>query len=262
ERPVPALATRPFLDATARDVGDELSITIGGVRRAIVLVGEMRAFPTVDPAVPALIMDLPTLVLLRFGGTGAVDPAEEWWLATDPIDREGTVARARDPAIGSSVVLGADDRARDLAADPVALGVIGVLSIGVAAAASFAIVGFIASAAVAARERITEFALLRALGLSSGQLSGWLSLENATLALISLVAGTGLGLLVAWVALPFVTVTQDASAPYPPVEVSIPWSMIATLEAAGVVALTIAVIGLSRLLRRVGLASALRSGED
>ncbi|MGZ9160304.1 MAG: FtsX-like permease family protein [Candidatus Limnocylindrales bacterium] len=262
ERPVPAIATRPFLDATARAVGDELSVTIGGIRRTVLLVGEMQAFPTVDPAAPALVMDLPTLALLRFGGTGAVDPAEEWWLATDPIDREGTAARVRDPAIGSSVVLGADDRARDLAADPVALGVIGVLSIGVAAAALFAIVGFIASAAVAARERITEFALLRALGLSSGQLSGWLSLENATLALISLVAGTGLGLLVAWVALPFVTVTQDASAPYPPVEVSVPWATIALLEAAGVVALTVAVIGLSRLLRRVGLASALRSGED
>ena len=59
---------------------------------------------------------------------------------------------------------------------------------------------------------MTEFALLRALGLSSRQLSVWLSLENATLAAISLVTGTALGLVIAWVALPFVTVTQGRHA--------------------------------------------------
>src|ERR687897_938341 len=91
--------------------------------------------------------------------------------------------------------VGLFERSRTLATDPVALGIIGVLSIGVVAAGLFAVVGFIVSAAVSARERVTEFALLRALGLSSGQLSGWLSLENATLAVISLVAGSGLGLL-------------------------------------------------------------------
>ena len=74
------------------------------------------------------------------------------------------------------------ERNRALATDPVALGIIGVLGIGVVAAGLFAVVGFIVSAAVSARERVTEFALLRALGLSSSQLSGWLSLENATLA--------------------------------------------------------------------------------
>ena len=73
-----------------------------------------------------------------------------------------------------------------LATDPIALGIIGALAIGFVAAALFAIVGFIVSAAVSARERIAEFALLRALGLSSGQLSVWLSLENAALATVSL----------------------------------------------------------------------------
>jgi hypothetical protein len=262
EREVPVIASQPLLEATALDVGEELSVTLGGSRRTVRLIDAIRAFPTVDPDSPTLVMDLQTLSLMRFAGSGAVDPPEEWWFAADPTDLVGTAARLRDPAIGSSVVLGAESRTRSLAAEPVALGVIGVLSIGVVAAALFAVVGFVASAAVAARERVTEFALLRALGLSSGQLSGWLSLENATLAIISLVAGTALGLLVAWVALPFVTVTQDASAPYPPVEVSVPWPTIIALEAVGIIALGIAVIGLAGLLRRVGLATALRSGED
>lgn len=260
--PASAIASTSFLAATARTVGDDATVSIGGTSRTIRIVGSVRAFPTVDPAAPTVVMDLPTLALLRYDASAAVDPADEWWIAIDPLDSDATVARLRDPAIGSASVLSVVDRIRALAADPVALGVIGVLGIGVAAAGLFAVVGFVASAAVAARERVTEFALLRALGLSSRQLSGWLSLENATLAIVSLVAGTALGLLVAWVALPFVTVTQDAVAPFPPVEVTVPWPTIVALEAVGVVALSLAVVGLAGLLRRVGLASALRSSED
>jgi ABC-type antimicrobial peptide transport system permease subunit len=180
----------------------------------------------------------------------------------DPAQRASVIADLRGPAIGSASVVDLVERAETLATDPIALGVIGALGIGIAAAAAFAVVGFVVSAAVSARERVTEFALLRALGLSSGQLSGWLSLENATLAVISLVAGSGLGLLVAWVALPFVTVTSRARAAYPPVEVNVPWTTIAVLEVAGIVALSAAVIGLTWSLGRIAMASALRMGED
>jgi ABC-type antimicrobial peptide transport system permease subunit len=160
------------------------------------------------------------------------------------------------------VVLSQEERSRTLSTDPVALGIIGALVIGFVAAALFAVVGFMVSAAVSARERITEFALLRALGLSANQLSVWLSLENAVLAAVSLITGTALGLVIAWVVLPFITVTQGAATPFPPVEVDIPWSTIAVLEAIGVVALTLTVGFLAWLLRRIGLASVLRMSED
>jgi len=125
-----------------------------------------------------------------------------------------------------------------------------------------AVVGFIVSTTVAARERLTEFALLRALGLSGGQLRAWLSLESAVLAVISLVAGTALGLAMAWVALPFVTVTQRAATPFPPVLVRVPWDAVAALEVIGVVALGASVIIVARLMRGSGITSLLRAGED
>ena len=59
-----------------------------------------------------------------------------------------------------------DERTRILSADPVALGIIGALSVGFVVAALFAVIGLAISAAVSARQRRTEFALLRALGLS------------------------------------------------------------------------------------------------
>jgi hypothetical protein len=260
--PIPAIASRAFLDASGHEIGDTIPIEISSVRRSVALVGEVAAFPTVDAATPTLVVDLATVALARFEGSDAVDPATEWWLGIPEPGRADTVAALQAAPINSRTVLTVDARARALATDPVALGIIGALAIGFVAAALFAVVGFIVSAAVSARERVTEFALLRALGLSSGQLSSWLSLENAVLAGVSLIAGSLLGLLIAWVVLPFVTVTQAAATPYPPVDMIVPWLTIAILEVVAIVALTTTVIVLAWLLRRVGLASALRMGED
>jgi hypothetical protein len=260
--PVPVVATAPFLEASSRAVGEESALTIDGVQRTIVVTGAVRAFPGADPDEPAVLMDLATLTLLRFEGNNAVEPADEWWLAVDDASRESVMETLSEAPIGSRTVLSTVDRNRALATDPVALGIIGALGIGFVAAALFAVVGFMVSATVAARERITEFALLRALGLSSGQLSVWLSLENAALAAVSLVSGSALGLVIAWVVLPFITVTQGAATPFPPVAVDVPWATIAVLEVLGIAALAVTVIVLAWLLRRIGLASVLRMSED
>ena len=120
-----------------------------------------------------------------------------------------------DAPFNSRQVLTTADRARALSRDPVAIGILGALSLGFVAAALFAVVGLVVSAAVSARERRTEFAVLRALGLSGGQLSRWLWLENGSVVAVSVLAGTGLGLVLGWLVLPFVTVTQQGSAPVP-----------------------------------------------
>jgi hypothetical protein len=258
----PVVATEPFITAAGAKVGDELAVAIGGVARTIRIASVVRGFPTVDPDIPAVVIDLPTLALLRLESGAPTDAGDEWWLGVAPGQRAAVVSALQAPPFLSASAISIDGRTRALTTDPVALGIIGALIIGAVAAALFAIVGFTVSTAVTARERITEFALLRALGLSIEQLSAWLALESVALAAISLVAGTALGLLMAWVALPFVTVTQQAVAPFPPVLVRVPWSTVALIGAVGIVALAATVFVLIRVLRRIGLASALRIGED
>ena len=260
--PTPVVATDAFLAATGRAVGDALSVTIGGVSRLVRLTGVVQSFPATDAAKPTIVMDLPTLSLLEFEGSDAVAPVDEWWLAADDARLPAVAAALRGTPLQSDAVLTQVERARALSTDPVALGVIGAFAIGFIAAAVFAVLGFVVNAAVSARERVTEFALLRAVGLSSGQLSAWLSLESAGLAAISIVAGTALGLLLAWVVLPFVTVTQAAVAPVPPVQIVVPWATIGILVGVSTVVLAITIAGITLLLRRIGLASVLRMGED
>lgn len=260
--PIATVASEAFLEAAAVAVGDDTSLTIDGVRRTVRVTGAVRAFPGAGPDEPAVLMDLATLSLLRFEGNDAVEPADEWWLTVEDTARDAVVEALGLPPIGSRSVTSAVERNRTLSTDPVALGIIGALAIGFVAAALFAVVGFMVSAAVSARERIAEFALLRALGLSPRQLSVWLSLENAALAIVSLVTGSALGLVIAWVVLPFITVTQGAATPFPPVEVDVPWGTIAILEAVALIALAATVAALTWLLRRIGLASVLRMSED
>ena len=262
DEPIPIVATQPFLTATASAVGEQLTLLLDGVRRDAIVTAAITAFPATDPGQPTALVDLATVALLRYEGNDAVDPPDEWWLSVEPGADASVVDAVSGPEIGSRVVVGQVERTRALSTDPVALGIIGALGIGFVAAALFAVVGFMVSAAVSARERITEFALLRALGLSADQLSVWLSLENAVLAVVSLVTGTALGLVIAWVVLPFSTVTQGAATPFPPVVVDIPWAAIALLEVLGIVSLAITVGFLAWLLRRVGLASVLRMSED
>ena len=184
----------------------------------------------------------------------------EWWLRAP--DGAGVAARLRAAPYESIEALSTPERTAALQTDPVALGILGALALGVAAAAAFAGIGFAVSTSVAARERLTEFAVLRALGLSPRQLAGWLSLENVILVAVSLAIGTGLGLLIAWVVLPFVTLTQAGSQPLPGLVIAIPWSQVLLLEGVALGALAITVAVLALVLRRVGLGSALRIGED
>jgi hypothetical protein len=262
DQAVPVIANRAFLVATASAAGDTVSATVEGAVRRLSIVGTVDAFPTADSGRPLLVVDEPTLGLLRLQGRHIARDADEWWIAAAGGQEEALTGALLGGPFNSANVVSVVDRTRSLSTDGVALSIIGALTLGSVAAALFAIVGLTVSAAVSARERRTEFALLRALGLSGRQLSGWLWLENGSLVFVSLLAGTGLGLLIGWMVLPFVTVTQRAAPPVPSVIVQVPWDRILLLEVVSALTLAGAVVLIGGALRRLGMGSILRMGED
>jgi ABC-type lipoprotein release transport system permease subunit len=260
--PVPVIANRALLDSLEVAQGDTLTADLVGRIRRFEITGVVDTFPTTDPATPTLIVDEPTLGLLRLGGTDAARSPDEWWLAAAGGDVERLSTDLRAGPFNTADLVTVLDRTRSLSTDPVALGIIGALTLGFVATGLFAIVGLTVSTAVAARQRRTEFALLRALGLSGRQLASSLWLENGSLVVVSLLAGTSLGLLIGWLVLPFVTVTQRATTPIPPVVVHVPWDRILLLDVASAVALGLTVVVIGGVLRRLGVGSILRMGED
>jgi hypothetical protein len=256
------IVNQAFVSATSAHLGDRVSLPLEGGPRDARIVGSVRSFPATEPSRPLAIVDLASLELLRFQAAHAAHQPDEWWISSDDAAASAAGTPETAGAFAGATVLTRVDRTASLSADPLALGIIGALALGFVVAGLFAVIGLAASAAVSARQRRGEFALLRALGLSGGQLSGWLWLENASLVLVSLLAGTGLGLLIGWVVLPYITVTQQATTPFPPVIVETPWATILTLEAITAGALALTVVGLATILRRAGVGSVLRMGGD
>ncbi len=269
---LPAVVSRSTLDATALSIGGILNVPLAGTTRRLRISGVVDGFPTLDPATPFVLVDLPTVALVRL--QAAHDPSvgsgfpvdtrdpDEWWLDTSQASSDRIASTLLGPPIVSSQVSTASGRLRSLAGDPVAVGIIGALSLGAIAAGVFAIVGLAVGAAVSARQRQTEFALLRAVGLSRGQLAAWLWLENGSLIVVSLIAGTALGALISWAVLPSVTVSREGVTPMPPVLVTLPIDTIAVLELATAAALVVVVTVMAALLRRMGVGSILRLGEE
>ena len=110
-------------------------------------------------------------------------------------------------------------------------------------------------------ERRGEFALLRALGLSDRQLTLWLALENTFLLIVGLVLGSALGLLLAWLVLPFVTLTGDGAAAIPTPAIVVPWGAIVPIWLLAGVLLLVTVIAVRRQLPSNAIGGVLRAGD-
>ncbi len=259
---VPVIASEAFLQLSGTKVGDSVTVAgLGGERIAVKIVGSTAEFPPLDPRTPFLIADGPSRELARFADLEQTAAATEWWLSTEP-GRDEAVAQAvaAAPFAASSVVVRSALSA-SFRSEPIALGVLGALLLGSLGALSFAVLGILATAMVSVRERLGELALLRAVGLSARQLHLWLSIEQAFLLGVGLIAGTALGLLLAWLVLPF-AVQGPAGAPAVPSPALVaPWQPF--LAFAGLAALFVAVLFLLvRQLPANQVAGVLRSSEE
>jgi predicted lysophospholipase L1 biosynthesis ABC-type transport system permease subunit len=230
---------------TRREVGGIVPLDIAGERLDVRIVGALRDVPTLDGGSPGLVVDLAELAELQYAETGAVLTPKEWWLATDEGAEAAAAAALTEqlPAPGAAV-LDRVTEGRRLSRNPTAVGVVGGLAMALVAAALFAAVGFAVSVAVALRQRLSELALLRALGVSSRQLAGGLAVEQSLLIGLSLLGGTALGLVL------------------PAVRIDVPWRVVGMLELVIVLAAAAAVLVSGLAMREARVGSLLRTGGD
>lgn len=259
---IPAVLGDRFLELAGLEVGADVAAAMSGQRVTLRVIGSVPQFPSLDPTEPFAIVDATTLERARIIATQQVLPTKEWWLAIDDAKAAEIEGALRADPVAAADVLGRDALTRSLAGDPISLGIIGALVLGALAALVFASIGFVVSATVTTSERITEFAILRALGLSGRELAAWVSLENAFLLIFGLVAGSALGLVLAWLVLPFATLTESGAAAVPAPEIVVPWLSIAPLYLAALVLFVVTVVLVSRQVRRAGIGTVLRSGEE
>jgi hypothetical protein len=226
----PVLVGPAFLERTGASVGDTLRASAFGVPLVVHVVGEIDGFPTLDGSRPFALVDGLALDLVRLDSGAAPVDTSEWWIATADGSSASVAAAIVAAPIAAQDVVDRTAVQADLVGDPLALGVIGILGLGSIAALLFAAIGFLVSVTVGTAERLGELALLKALGLGPRAILGWLSAENLALLVVGLVAGVGLGLVLAWLALPFATLTANGEPPVPaPVVVVPPEALLPTI---------------------------------
>lgn len=264
EEPIPVLINQQLLVTRGLEVGELLRFSLLGRPRQVEIVGTVQAFPSVPVTTEAIIIaDWNTLVVEDLATPGwPFQTPDEYWMSIGEGAIGAVGVQLTEAPFSSTRVESSSYRYNQLRTDPVALARVGVLVLGSIVAAIFALAGFAVNALISTRERLTEFALLRALGLSPRQLVSSLMIEHGFLAAISLVLGSGLGVLLAIGVLPMVTINQQAAVVFPAATVSIPWLEMGVLLVAAALAVALVSAAVAILLRRQGLGELLRIGDD
>ncbi|SEF68210.1 FtsX-like permease family protein [Nonomuraea solani] len=250
--PLPVVLTADLAASLKLGVGQSGRAGIDRRVLPVKVVGVVKTMPTASAGQKAVLADWGSLQAYELAAARPPRPATEWWLATG----DGAAAAKALKSRPEWDVTALDQRelAAGLRDDPLAGGLQGALMLGFLAALVFAVLGFLVNAAVAARERMGEFAILRALGVSSRQVLGLLAMEQAFVIGLSLLAGTGLAIVVGVLVVPHIVLTGQASAVTPDVALDIPWAATGAMLVLVAGVLFAIVAGLARNLRGQGLA--------
>jgi hypothetical protein len=252
---IPGLATRSFLAASNAGVGSTVTTNVNGAIISVRIVAAVTTFPTVSVGGGALIIDLGTLQRILTGSSLAPAQPDQWWLATSAGVPPGLGA-ALPPG---SAVTSRTGVASRLLGDPLSTVPQQALLAVAIAAAVLAITGFCVSIAAGVRQRRAENALLAALGVAPRAAAGQLCLEKLMLSLPAALAGLVLGVVLAELLVPAITLTSSATTPVPPVLIQFNWSQ--TLPLALAVAVLPVLAAALTIMRRPDAAAELRAAE-
>ncbi|MGE5221460.1 MAG: ABC transporter permease, partial [Omnitrophica WOR_2 bacterium] len=260
--PEGVLLPRAFMESQALRPGDSFHITVHtyGVSSEYDarIVGGFDYFPNWYPGDGPLVVGNLDYLFERAGG----EYPYEVWLKTKPganvpeiiskvrqIDKSLMDWKAAQPQI-------AEDQVK-----PERQGLFGLLSIGFAAAALLTVLGFLLYAFFSFQRRFIELGVLRAIGLSSGQMMVFLASELAFLLGAGLAAGTGLGVLVSNLFIPYLQVGATDTARIPPFLVQIDWMSIFQMYILFGLLFIIALTALAVFLLRMKIFQAVKLGE-
>ena len=261
ETVIPAIAGDRLLALTGAHVGDTIAVTSGAQPLTVRIVGSAASFPPLDPNGAFLVVDGATLDRAALSATGFPAAPSEWWLRADDEHAAAIATTLESAPYSAAEVIRRTELASALAGDPIWLGIIGALVLGALAAVVFAAIGFLVGATVSTSERLGELALLRALGLSGRQLSSWLTLEQLFLLAVGLIGGSLLGALLAWLVLPYSTLSANGAAVVPAPVIVVPWEAIVPVYVVIGLILLASVSILARQVPERRVSRVLRAGD-
>lgn len=264
---LPGLFSKSALRSLGLREGDVTAMTFAnGVQVPVRAAGTLNLFPSMDPGSGFIVVDRRQLRAVAGVASVAAPYANELWVDFAdgvPIEaQQAVVARLgqrftspvwiAEPLLQASMV-------EEAGADPtlVASGS-GILLVAAVAVMILAAAGFVVTAVIAIGARRTEFAVLRALGITPAQILRSLLLEWAVLAALGVALGVVLGRRIARAMLSSLSVTTSGTRVVPPFTMHSDWWGIALGLAVVVVLAAVALILAWRAVARRADAEVLR----
>jgi len=265
-----ALAAAPEGVLVSRETMEKSSLHIGDTVRlqphdygasdelALEIVGDFDLFPTWYASDGPLFVGNLDYYFEQVGGEVPYDV----WLKTGASHDYARIAEDIE-GLGLTVVKWDAPSLKITQAQrrPERQGLFGLLSVGFAAAALFTVLGFLLYALFSFRRRTIELGILRAVGLSGGQMTAFLAWELTFLIVTGLIAGTGLGAWISGLFIPYLQVGDEATARVPPFLVEIAWPAIFRIYALFGLLFVAALVVLAVLLIRMKIYQAIKLGE-
>jgi putative ABC transport system permease protein len=256
------LVSSDFAARQGLRIGDKLTLQMsdfGEVHQVpFVVAGYANLFPTAYPdEAPFLIGNLE----YAFEQQGGQYPYEVWLRLRDGISKKVVEAGATDLGLKIASEAYAPDDIRAEQDRPERQGLYGLLSVGFVAAAALTALGFLFYSVLAFQRRFVELGTLRAIGLSTGQLSALLGWEQALLIGVGMLGGTLIGVSASLLFIPFLQVRGGEHPQTPPFVVQIAWQQIGLIYLVFGAMLLGAILLTIVLLRRMKLFQAVKLGE-
>ncbi len=201
-RPLPVLLAGHTMASLGVGLGEPFPLHMDTVNVELVAVGSFDDFPTHYPQLEDLIVAPMDSILGRLGNQGATSPwPNELWLGFPSSLASAVNERvsANSTLLTSALRSDAESAALN---DPLRVGLHDELGLGFIVALAVVVIGFGLHFLAAARNRATQFAIMRANGVPRATLRRTLVLEQVVVLVTGLVAGTLIGLLLSWAAVP------------------------------------------------------------
>ncbi|WP_322795730.1 FtsX-like permease family protein [Tepidiforma sp.] len=261
--PLPVVATESFLGATGLSVGATGVIAVAGTPVPIRVLASAEHFPTLPAAAgPGVVFNRAHLASwLGLAGSSVPRGFNEAWLSLAPGADPATVEAAlRADPFSFGVVTSRERELSLLQRNPlISAGGAGILYLAFGAILLLVAAALLVSLWLVVQRRRVEFAVLRSLGFSRGQVIRLLAFEYGLVAVVGIAAGAWIGRAVASRMLSFLDVDEAGRRAEPPFILQTDWLIVLGGSAAVVFVFLFAFAFASRLLARMSDAQALRT---
>ncbi len=221
-----------------------------------------------------LLVDYQTFATVYHLDTGNTAPALNLvWLRTRS-DKSSLASVRTALSKGALAVDQLRDRRLLIAqaeANPLIVDLFGTLDLGAATALFLALLGVLLASWLSARNRLTSFAMLRALGGEPRQLTRILLVEQGIIYALSIVLGVVVGIVLSILALPVLVIANGIASPstfnasnldVPPVHAVYPLQHLGLALGALAVICLISIVVMTAVVARASIGKTLRLNED